>query len=272
MKLKQLFITFLIIEMISCIPKSILAQNTNQQEKTNPKMKIEIWSDVMCPFCYIGKRKIEAALAQFENANDVEIEWKSFQLNPNMVTDPSKNVIEHLSEAKGIPLEQAKAMNVHVTKMAAEHNLNYNLNEAVVANSFKAHRFSHYAKTKGKQLEAEEALFKAYFTDGLNTDDNETLLKIANKIGLEKEETNKVLTSNQFADEVRKDLTEAQQLGISGVPFFVFDRKYAISGAQEASVFENKLSKAYTEWKAAQPQSKLSVTEGAVCKPDGTCD
>ena len=97
-------------------------------------------------------------------------------------------------------------------------------------------------------------------------------MKIANKIGLEKEETNKVLTSNQFADEVRKDLTEAQQLGISGVPFFVFDRKYAISGAQEASVFENTLSKAYTEWKAAQPQSKLSVTEGAVCKPDGTCD
>ncbi len=258
--------------MISCIPKSILAQNTNPQEKTNPKMKIEIWSDVMCPFCYIGKRKIETALSQFENANDVEIEWKSFQLNPNMITDPSKNVIEHLSEAKGIPLEQAKAMNVPVTKMAADLGLTYNLNEAVVANSFKAHRFSHYAKTKGKQLEAEEALFKAYFTDGLNTDDNETLLTIADEIGLDKEETKAVLISNQFADEVNKELMEAQQLGITGVPSFVFDRKYAISGAQEAAVFQNTLSKAFSEWKAAQPQSKLSVTEGAVCKPDGTCD
>lgn len=272
MKLKNFLFIIIAFGLVLLIPKSLLAQNINPQEKTNPKMKIEIWSDVMCPFCYIGKRKIETALSLFENADEVDIEWKSFQLNPNLTTDPSKNVIEHLSEAKGIPLEQAKAMNVHVTQMAAEHGLSYNLNEAVVANSFKAHRFSHYAKTKGKQLEAEEALFKAYFTDGLNTDDNETLLAIADQIGLDKEETKAVLTSNQFADEVKKDLMEAQQLGITGVPFFVFDRKYAISGAQEAAVFQNTLAKAFSEWNAAQPKSKLSVTEGAVCKPDGNCD
>lgn len=226
----------------------------------------------MCPFCYIGKRKIEAALAQFPHADEVTIEWKSFQLNPAMKTDPSKNVIEHLAETKQISLEQAKQMNEYVTKMAAEVGLTYDLNNAVVANSFNAHRLTHFAKTKGKQLEAEEALFKAYFTDGKNTDDLQTLLELGVSIGLPEEETRSVLESSRFTEDVNRDIQQAQQLGIRGVPFFLFDGKYAISGAQERSVFQKTLAKAHSEWKEEQKKKKIDVVEGAICKPDGTCE
>lgn len=210
-------------------------------------MKIEIWSDVMCPFCYIGKRKFEKALAQFEHKDKIEIEWKSYQLNPDMVTDPTKNIDTYLAEAKGMPLEKAKQLNAHVTQMAKDNGLTYNFDKAIVANSFNAHRFSHFAKSKNLQDAAEERLFKAYFTEGKNTDDVETLIQLGSEIGLDKIETKKMLESNDFSDAVREDIYEAQQINVSGVPFFVFDRKYAISGAQESQVFLSALKTAYAE-------------------------
>ena len=269
--MRKNFATVVLMIISSLTPFLGFAQETSEKQNP-PKMKIEIWSDVMCPFCYIGTRKIEKAIDQFPQKSQVEIEWKSFQLNPNMETDTSKNVIEYLAEVKGIPLEQAKAMNNHVTQMAAGMGLTYNMNEAVVANSFNAHRFTHFAKTKGKQLEAEEALFKAYFTDGLNTDDLNTLAELSQSIGIPKKETLNMLNSNQFADEVNQDILESRQLGVQGVPFFVFDRKYAISGAQEDQVFTNTLAKAFEEWQTAQEKPKLKVVEGESCKPDGNCD
>lgn len=207
-------------------------------------MKIEIWSDIMCPFCYIGKRKFEAALGSFENKEQVEIEWKSFQLNPGMKTDLSKNINEYLAEIKGWSLEQAKSMNARVTEMAKQVGLTYDFDKAIVANSFDAHRLIQFAKTKGKGDVAEERLFKAYFTEGKNTADHQTLLLLGVEIGLDASEIKELLNSNTYGAEVNKDVEEAQRLGIRGVPFFVIDRKYGISGAQESETFLQALKKA----------------------------
>ena len=205
-------------------------------------MTVEIWSDVMCPFCYIGKRKFENALAQLPQRESVNIVWKSFQLNPDLVTDATKNTTEHLAESKGWTLEYAKGMSNHVTELAQKVGLTYDFDKAVVANSFDAHRFSAFAKTKGLQDAAEERLFAAYFTEGKNTADHATLIELGNDIGLNAAETQQMLDSNAFADEVNRDIYEAQQFGIRGVPFFLFNGKYAVSGAQESNVFLQALT------------------------------
>jgi len=229
-------------------------------------MKVEIWSDVMCPFCYIGKRRFEDALQQFEHQDEVEIEWKSFQLNPDMETNPTLNISRYLADVKGWTLEYAQQMNAHVTGMAAEVGLTYNFDRAVLANSFNAHRFSHLAKKYGLGDAAEEQLFKAYFTDGRNIDDNDTLAELGAQIGLNKDEVLAMLTSDLYANDVKHDIAAAQQLGIRGVPFFVMDGKYGVSGAQPVATFSQTLQKAYSEFKPA-----LDVIEGPTCGPDGDC-
>ncbi len=207
-------------------------------------MKIEIWSDVMCPFCYIGKRHFEKALEQFESKDKVEIEWKSFQLNPDMKSQPGKNLNQYLAEIKGIPLEQAKEMNAYVTNMAAASGLEYHLDKAIPANSKDAHRIIQLAKTKGLGDVAEEYFFHAYFTEGKDISDHTFLLEAGIEIGLDKNEVKEVLDSDLFALEVEQDVHEASQLGIRGVPFFVIDRKFGISGAQPVDVFIDTLNKA----------------------------
>ncbi len=234
-------------------------------------MKVEIWSDVMCPFCYIGKRRFEQALAQFAHKDDVEIEWKSFQLSPDLVTDPEINIDQYLAEKKGWGLEQAKQMNAHVTQMAAEVGLTYNFDKAVVANSFNAHRISHLAKKHGLGVEMEEQLFKAYFTDGKNIDDQQTLIQLGTQIGLNAAEIKQTLESAAYADDVKHDIAEAQYLGIQGVPFFVMNNKYGVSGAQAVPVFEQTLEKAFDEWQKETAKPKLEVIEGDSCGPDGDC-
>ncbi|QHS55673.1 DsbA family oxidoreductase [Mucilaginibacter sp. 14171R-50] len=232
-------------------------------------MKVEIWSDVMCPFCYIGKRRFEDALQQFAHKGKVEIEWKSFQLNPDMVTDPSVNINQYLADAKGWTLDYAQQMNNHVTEMAAEVGLTYHMDNAVVANSFNAHRFSHLAKKHGLGDAAEEALFKAYFTDGKNIDDTDTLAELGTAIGLDAAEIKQVLAADTYADEVKHDIAEAQYLGIKGVPFFVMNSKYAVSGAQAVPVFTQTLEKAFGEWH--DERQITNVAEGPTCGPDGDC-
>lgn len=216
-------------------------------DTTQHKMQIEIWSDIMCPFCYIGKRKFEAALAQFEGREDVEIVWKSYQLSPDMVTDTSTNVNQYLVEHKGISLQEAARMNAYVTDMAAKEGLVYNFDKTIVANSFNAHRFAHFAKQYGKQDEAEERLFSAYFSEGKNLDDHTVLLQLGEDIGLDTTILKAALESGMYADEVRADIKEAAQLGVRGVPFFVFDRKYAVSGAQDSKVFLETMEKCVRE-------------------------
>jgi predicted DsbA family dithiol-disulfide isomerase len=229
-------------------------------------MKVEIWSDVMCPFCYIGKRKFEHALNQFDHKDEVEVVWKSFQLQPDLVTDPTKNTTDHLAKIKGWSIAQATEANQYVTNMAKEVGLDYHLDKAIVANSFDAHRVLQFAKTKGKGDLLKEQLLKAYFVDGKNTADHTTLIDLAAEIGLDATEVKSVLDSNTFADKVQQDIYESHQIGVRGVPFFVFNDKYAVSGAQAPETFLGALKQSFSE--IEQPP----MNEGAVCKPDGTCD
>lgn len=201
----------------------------------------------MCPFCYIGKRKFENALAQFAHKDNVTITWKSFQLNPTMETVAGKNINQYLAEAKGWTLEQAKSMNDRVTAMAAEVGLQYDFDKAVVANSFDAHRLIQLAKRAGKGDAMEERLFKAYFTEGMNTADHAILQQLGEDIGLDAQQVRETLDSSAFAEEVHRDVIEAQEIGVRGVPFFVLGRKYAVSGAQESAAFLDALNKTWEE-------------------------
>lgn len=233
-------------------------------------MKVEIWSDVMCPFCYIGKRRFETALNQFDHRDDIEIEWKSFQLNPQMKTDPGKNINQYLAEIKGWDIDYAREMNAHVTQMAAEEGLDYRFDKAVVANSFDAHRLIQFAKTKGLGDAAEERLFRAYFTEGKNTADHDTLVGLGEEIGLKGDAIRELLAGSDFSEAVRKDIREAGQVGVRGVPFFVLDRKYAVSGAQAADTFLGALTTAHSEWKK-ENTTALEVIDGPACQPGQVC-
>lgn len=208
-------------------------------------MKIEIWSDIMCPFCYIGKRKFEVALAKFEHKDEVQIEWKSFLLSPEMKTDPTKTIHQFLADHKGISLDEATGMNDNVAHIAAQVGLQYNFDKTIPANSFNAHRFLHFTKQHGKQNEAEELLFKSYFTNGENIDDAHTLMNFATQLGLDANAFAQAMGSGAYTNEVIADIQEAQQLGVRGVPFFVFDRKYAVSGAQEPAAFLETLETSF---------------------------
>lgn len=208
-------------------------------------MKVEIWSDVMCPFCYIGKRRFEHALKNFEHSDEVEIIWRSFQLNPDMETDADANINEYLAEVKGWSLDQARQMNQRVTNMAADEGLEYNMEQAVVANSYDAHRLVQFAKDHGKGDEMEELLFKSYFTDGKNIADHQTLVNLADQIGLDPAEAENVLQSNKYSNAVDHDIQLAKNINITGVPFFLFDRRFAISGAQETEAFLKALKQTW---------------------------
>lgn len=232
-------------------------------------MKVEIWSDVMCPFCYIGKRKFEQALQQFEQQDKVEIIWKSFQLDPDMKTQPGKNTHQYLAERKGWTLDYARQVSQQVTAMAKDVGLNYDFDKAVVANSFNAHRVSHLAKKYNLGDAMEEALFKAYFTEGKNIDDAVTLTALGTAIGLKATEIEDVLNSDLYAPDVEQDIVEAQQVGVRGVPFFVIDRKYAVSGAQPSDVFLGALNKA---WDESAPRKNDQSADGGSCSIDGNCD
>jgi predicted DsbA family dithiol-disulfide isomerase len=221
-------------------------------------MKVEIWSDVMCPFCYIGKRKFETALAQFSDKDDVQLIWKSFQLSPDMKTDPSINIHEFLAKHKGFSLQEAKDVNDHVTELAQQAGLVFNFDRSVVANSFNAHRFAHFAKQHGKQNEAEENLFNAYFTEGKNIDDYPTLIQLGADIGLNTIDLKAALENGSYAEDVKADIYEAQKVGVRGVPFFVFDRKYAVSGAQNVQTFLQTLERSFAEWRSAETTMEVN--------------
>jgi protein disulfide-isomerase len=208
-------------------------------------MKIEIWSDIMCPFCYIGKRHFEAALTQIDSTIPIEIEWKSFQLDPTIPKMTERvNVYQYLADSKGMSFDQSKAMHENVIVMAKNAGLNYNFDIATVSNSFDAHRLIKYAKTKGLGNEVEESLFAGYFTNGLDMSDLNALQEIGVSIGLDAEGLKVVLESDAFTTEISQDIQEGQRIGVRGVPFFVIDGKFAISGAQPVEVFVDAMEKA----------------------------
>ena len=233
-------------------------------------MKIDIWSDIMCPFCYIGKRKLESALQKFEHNADVNIVWHSFQLDPAIQYQPGKDLYTYLAERKGQTREWSVMVHKQMTETAKREGLTYNFDKAIIANSFDAHRLIQLAKTHGLGDAAEEKLFKAYFTDGKNVSDHNTLMQIGMEIGLRAVEVGEMLNSNDFADEVHADILMAERLGIRGVPFFLLDEQLGISGAQPVEVFTDGLQQAWAIHEKAK-QTEINNNTGAVCTPDGVC-
>lgn len=213
-------------------------------------MLIEVWSDIACPFCFIGKRRLQGALERFPQRDDIRVEWRSFQLQPQLVTDASRRINEYLASTKGMPLAQVEQMQARVQEMGASEGIAFAMDRVVVANTFNAHRLLQWAQSEGRGDAMKERLMRAYFEEGANVDDEETLRALAVDAGLDAAQAATLLAGDGFTDEVRRDIAEARQQRISGVPFFVFDQKYAISGAQPAELFDQALARAYAEWNA----------------------
>ncbi|PRZ26106.1 DsbA family oxidoreductase [Flavobacterium granuli] len=230
------------------------------------KLKIQIWSDIMCPYCYIGKRRIEAALEQFKHKNAVEIEWKSFQLDANFVASEGDNLTEHLAEKYGKDKKWAQEMMDNMTQNAKNAGLDFHFEKAVMANSFDAHRLLHLAKKFQLGNELKELLFKAYLTDGKNIGDLATLKELGIQAGLDAAAIDDVLQSDAYATNVKQDIEMAQNIGVQGVPFFVLDNKYAISGAQHVDTFVQTIEKV---WQEGQFDSKITVIN---TPSEGSCD
>ena len=235
-------------------------------------MKVEIWSDVMCPFCYIGKRHFEQAIEKLPFKNEIEIDWKSFQLNPEYHNTNNETVYDYLSRSKGMPVEQAKQMTKQVVDMAANAGLSIDFDNNIPANTFNAHRLIHLAAKHSLQDLAEEKLFEAHFVNSKNIGETDVLVDLAEEIGLNRAEAEEVLKGDQFSEAVRYDIYESQNLGIRGVPYFVMDRKYGVSGAQHVQAFTDALTQSFTEWKETQPKTtltSLNKNDDAVCDENG---
>lgn len=232
-------------------------------------MKVKIWSDIRCPFCYIGKHKFEKALSTFPYKEKIEVEWHSFELDPELQTNARTNTCEHLAESKGISVQEAKDMSQYVKEAAKGFDIRFDFDRVVIANSFNAHRLIHFSKNKGLENEVAESLFKAHFSQGKNIDDSDTLIEIACALGISKAETKAMLGSGKYNEEVLADEKEAGYLGIRGVPFFVFNDKYAVSGAQQPGVFSQVLYQCMKEY--SQSDNREITENGDTCDVTGNC-
>lgn len=234
-------------------------------------MKVDIWSDIRCPFCYVGKKNFEKALEQFPDKDKIEVTWHSFQLDPNLKTQPEKSSLEYFSEAKGVPVSQAKEMYEHVYKAGKAAGIDFNFDHQKVANSYRAHLLLQLAATKNLANETEEALFKAQLVDGKNIDDEATLIEIGKSVSLEEDEIKAALESDDFGMDVTRDMMMASQMGISGVPFFVINDKYGVSGAQPPATFTEVLESSWKEFSAGDKGLQI-IHSGESCDVDGNCD
>lgn len=230
-------------------------------------MKIEIWSDIACPWCYIGKRRFEAALAEFPHRDEIDVHWRSFQLDPDLPRHFVGTELEYLSQRKGMAVDRVQQMLEHVTEQAAGEGLTFRYEQLVVANSFAAHQLIHLAGTRNHADAAKEALLAAHFEQGRDIGDVDTLVELGTELGLDEADIRQALQSGRYADDVRTDIAEAGALGVSGVPFFVLDRKFGISGAQPVEVFTSALNEA---WKESHPLVMANADgDDGVCGPDG---
>ena len=210
-------------------------------------MQVDIWSDVVCPWCYIGKRRFESALAEFPGKDDVTVVFHSFELDPAAPERREQPTVQYLADKFRMPVAEAQAMQDRLAGLAAEVGLTYDLANTKSGNTFDAHRVLHLAAANGLQPEFKERLLAAYFTEGQAITEHETLTALAVEVGLDRAEVAAVLSSDLFAAEVRGDEGLAQQLGISGVPYFVFDQKYGVSGAQPVEIFTRVLEQVSQE-------------------------
>lgn len=242
----------------------LILRGARENKGEKPFMKVEIWSDVACPWCYIGKRHFEAALAQFPQREQVEVIWRSHQLDPNAPSDSQQPASEALARKFG-GAEKVKAMHERVTQIAAAAGLEYHLDKSIYNNTFDAHRLIHFAAHKGLQDTAKERLLKAYFTEGVAVANTDELVRLGTEIGLDADELRGVLESDAYADEVKADFQRGRMFGVQGVPFFAIDEKYGISGAQPEEVFTEVLTKA---WAESHPLINLSGNAQGV----GVCE
>ncbi|WP_218089740.1 DsbA family oxidoreductase [Rhodohalobacter halophilus] len=243
----------------------------NNLKSLNPETKnepiyVDIWSDIVCPFCYIGKRNFENAVEQSGLKDSVKVVWHSFELAPDAETNPDASIYKELAKRKGWNMEQSKQIHKQMEQRAKESGLDYNFDKTIPANSFKAHRLLHLAKIHDVQNEVKELLFKGYFTDGKNIDDDIYLIEVGEEAGLKEKEIRSAMNRDDIEKEIEEDIQHARKLGIQGVPFFVLDQKYAVSGAQPVEAFVQALEKVKEERKEAD-----STIEGEVCGPDGNC-
>jgi predicted DsbA family dithiol-disulfide isomerase len=230
-------------------------------------MKIEIWSDYACPYCYIGERQLEKALESFSGKEGIDISFKGFELDPSASYETT-NTKERISGKYHISLEKAQQMIDSITEYAKRVGLDYNYGTTRYTNTFDAHRIAKYAETKGKGLEMSEKLFHAYFTENKQMSDHKVLTDIAMEVGLDKLEAEDVLKNKKFEEDVRNDEYEASTLGIQAVPFFLINEKYSISGAQSVEVFEKTIEKALQEERILESVEDDDLG-GMVCNSDG---
>lgn len=233
-------------------------------------MEVKIWSDIRCPFCYIGKHKFEKALEQFEHKDKVKVSWHSFELDPKIKTQPEVSSLTYLADSKGISEERIKQMFDAAVNMGKELDLVLDFNKAVVANTFNAHRLIQFAKTRYLDNEIEEALFKAYFEEGKNIDNKVVLREIAVATGLLEADVDRMLFTDEYGKEVLEDQMTAARIGINSVPFFLFNNKYAMTGAQPVEGFLEVLNKSWNEYE--KENTPVVINQGLSCDMDGNCD
>jgi predicted DsbA family dithiol-disulfide isomerase len=231
-------------------------------------MRIEIWSDVVCPWCYVGKRNLEQALREFDHEGDVEIEWKSYELDAGAPRERPGSYAERIATKYGMPVAEARARIAHIVSVGADAGIDFRFDDARPGNTFDAHRLLHHAATLGLQNELQERLFAATFTERHPIGDPETLVKLASDAGIDEADARRVLQSRDYADDVRADEVEAMEMGVRGVPFFVFDRRYGVSGAQPPSVLREVLDRT---WHEGHPVGIVTGDGDAVCE-DGACE
>ena len=227
-------------------------------------MRIDIWSDIVCPWCYIGKRHLEAALADTD-LDEVEIHWHSFELDPHAPKTLDVPLEQALARKYGMSLAQARDAQARVTGVAAEAGLTFRFDQAKTGNTFDAHRLLQLANAHDLGDALKERLMRAYFTDGLPISDPDTLAALAAEVGLDEEEARQTLTGDRFTEEVRADEAQARQMGVRGVPFFVFDGRYGVSGAQPPATLRRYLERARAE---GMPQAGPGCGDSGCAVPD----
>jgi predicted DsbA family dithiol-disulfide isomerase len=225
---------------------------------------VEIWSDIACPWCYIGKRRFEAALAGFEHRDDMTVTWRSFQLDPGAPAEREGELAQHLASKYGSSVEQARERQAQITALAAAEGLDFRFDRARAGNTFDAHRLVHLAAAHGVQDTMKERLMRAYLTEGALMTDHPTLARLAAEVGLPAREVAELLAGDRFAAQVREDARTGAALGITGVPFFVVDRAFGASGAQPPEVLRGLLEHAWE----ARPRVEVPTT-GESCGVDG---
>lgn len=231
-------------------------------------MKIEVWSDYVCPFCYIGKRRLEEAIELTGLSQNIDVQFKAYQLDPSTPTISEKSTYERLAEKYQTTIEAAKQMTTSVNQQAQTVGLKFDFDNAKAANTFDAHRLAKWAEAQGKPAEASERLLKAYFIEAQEIGRHEVLLNIIEEIGLDRTQAAEVLSSNAFEKEVKQDIEEGMSLGVQGVPFFVINRKYAISGAQPTEAFTEALRKVAEEEGISSKLQTLGQDNVGICKDD----